>query len=226
MFVWGWGSLCDCRYWFYTQIWFYLSENWNTRFLHPQTPNCLTSFTTIFSWLKNKQNSRRGNWAGSCMAGRSACPGQSRRCLDVRRVDTWGPVVSEALPHPHSLAPSRREMPSHRWWCLKVSLKQGESSRIWGQGGGAVWNPWGLYPQLFLDPPATVCGAGWGSEGWGGPGGGRSEGEWCLRDWKAGTSPQHERQGWAPGWPHCGLRAGDTFVTRWFLGVSLWELMA
>ncbi|KAB0403404.1 hypothetical protein E2I00_007423 [Balaenoptera physalus] len=39
-----------------------------------------------------------------------------------RRVDTWGPVVSEAFPYPHSLAPSRWAMPSHRWWCLKTHL--------------------------------------------------------------------------------------------------------
>lgn len=65
----------------------------------------------------------------------------------------------------------------------------------------AVWSPSGFYPWLVPDPPARVCGAGWGwgFVGQGSPGGGKRTVYPCLCDLRVGTSPQHGRQGPPPG---------------------------
>lgn len=97
MFVLASGSLGDYRYWLCTRIWFCLSQNQNTHSLHPQTPHCLISFTTIFHWLKNKKKKveeeigRVVAWL-VCLHILRGVGGAWMR----RKEDVWGSVVSEA----------------------------------------------------------------------------------------------------------------------------------
>lgn len=212
MFVLASGSLGDYRYWLCTQIWFCLSQNQNTHSLHPQTPHCLISFTTIFHWLKNKKKSRRGNRKGGCVAGVSAHPAWSGRSLDEEERGCLG-------------------ISSFRAQCGLDPIKVGDVILLevvfegelgprnlveFKQGRCAIWSPWRLYHQVSLDSP-RVRGGGWGSEGGGGKCGGRLGCEWCLHDWWEGMTHYQKGKGELPA----GSTGASGKETHLFLDDSL-----
>lgn len=152
------GTVSACRHGFK----YHRTES-SISYIH-RHPNCLSAFTTIFSWLENKTAEEETGLVTA--PGRSGCPGWSRRGPDADERGRLG--MGGFRRAPTSVVPSRWEPPfSRRWWCVKVSLEQVEPSRVQEQGGAAVWSPRGLRPQRYLDPLSGVCGAAWGSEGWG-----------------------------------------------------------